>query len=309
MKVDNFAITNFQTCPARYFLRIRQGWVPIRRRAALGFGGVVHAGIATYYREAGATEHRAAAAVQSVIDNWPENMPVDDFRTREKAIEVIVNYAREYPAENFLIIGAPENPLVEQAFTIDTGMFVECQECFMYAGPDDWREGKCSNCGQELEPILYGGILDAGIDFGGKAYVFEHKTTTQLGSTYFHQFRPNNQVTGYHWALSKLTSMKVGGALINAIGIYKAQATRFERHITNRFAIDIERWLGEIRYWCNKIKECERTGQWPMVSGSCTLYGLCDYHNVHVLSDETEQGKRLEIEYARSEWNYEARDD
>lgn len=305
MIVDNFALMLFQTCPAKYFLRIKQGWVPIRRRAALGFGGAIHAGLAEWYRTG---DH--VASVGRLVEVWPEGMPVDDYRTREKAAQTLLEYFKEYPQESFKIIGFPEDPLVEKAFTIDTGMFLECQSCQIgYASDDDYRTGKCSNCNEPLEAVLYGGVIDAGIDFGGKAYVFEHKTTSQMGTGYFLQFKPNNQVTGYIWGLTGLTSMKVGGALVNGIGIYKASPTKFERHITNRAQVEIDEWLVHVLVTCNEIKRCERTGVWPWRTMACTLYGLCDYHNVHVLAHEAERDKRLEQDYVRSHWNHEERDD
>lgn len=304
MIVDNFALTLFQTCPAKYLLRIKQGWVPIRKRAALGFGGAIHAGLAEWYRTGSQKQ-----AIEKLVQIWPASMPVDDFRTREKAAQTLLDYFKEYPQENFKVINAPEDPLVEKAFTIDTEMFLECQPCAMYSGHDDWATGKCSNCGEPLEPILYGGVIDAGIEFAGKVYVLEHKTTTQMGSTYFLQFKPNNQVTGYIWALGQLSSSAVGGAMINGIGIYKASATKFERALTNRAPAEIEEWLLHVRETCNEIKRCERTGVWPWRTMACTLYGLCDYHNVHVLAHEKEREKRLEQDYVKSTWDHESRDD
>lgn len=302
MIVDNFALTLFQTCPAKYLLRIKQGWTPIRRRAALGFGGAIHAGLAEWYRTADPKK-----AIEKLVELWPANMPVDDFRTREKAAQTLMEYFREYPHEGFKVIGFPENPLVEKAFTIDTGMFLECAQGCPWNDGDE--AGTCQNCGTSLEPIQYGGILDAAVELSGKAYVLEHKTTTQMGSTYFLQFKPNNQVTGYIWGLSELSSVVSGGAIINGIGVYKASATKFDRHVTARSEHEVREWLSHVRETCNEIKRCERTGIWPWRTMACTLYGLCDYHNVHVLATENERGKRLDADYVKSEWNHEERDD
>lgn len=281
MIVDNYALTMFQTCPAKYLLRMKQGWVPIRRRAALGFGGAIHVGLAEFYRTGKKEE-----AIKRLVDRWPQNMPVDDFRTREKAVTVMLDYFQEYPSENFKIIGFPDAPLVEKAFTIDTGM-----TCF------------------DGEPILYGGILDGGIEFSGKVYALEHKTTTRMGDDFKLQFKPNNQITGYIWGLSQLTSLAVGGSMINAIGIYKAQSTRFDRILTSRTPAEIAEWLENVRHTCDMIRRCEKEDFWPWHTPACTLYGLCDYHNVHVLAHPAERQKRLEQDYVGSEWNHEERDD
>lgn len=309
MKIDNFALTMFQACPAKYLLRIREGWVPRRRRAALGFGGGVHVALAKWYSTPGEPAERAKTAIEAMVAAWPENMPTDDYRTREKAVQVFLDYIKTYPQEQFEVVGYPDIPLVERAFTLPTGRYLECDECGLYMDPEDEYSGVCSNCGQPLEPVEYGGIIDAGVTFGDQVYVLEHKTTSMLGPTYFYQYKPNNQVTGYIWALSQLTSKKVGGAVINAIGAFKSSPNRFERNITNRFPAEIKEWLDHVVITCNEIKRCERTGVWPWRTGSCMQYGMCDYHSVHVLAEPAERIKRLEQDYQLDQWHYEERDD
>lgn len=304
MKIDNFALTMFQTCPAKYLLRIQNNWTTRRKSAALGFGGAFHEGLAEWYR----TKSRSKALV-AIDEAWPANLPIDDWRTKAKCVETMLGYVREYPEETFSIVGAGSgNPLVEVTFTLPTGMFLPC--------PGHWedtseaiymRESKCWICSGERELIEYGGIFDALVEASGMVYVLEHKTTSQLGSYYFRQFKPNNQVTGYVWGASVLSGRKVGGAIINAIGVYKSSASKFERQITTRTPGDIELWLRSVFATCVQIKDCQTRGAWPMHTGSCTMYGACEFHDVHVLSTETEQQKRLEQDYVQDEWIYEER--
>ena len=301
MKIDNFALTMFQSCPAKYQLRIKEGWTSRRKSGALGFGGALHEGLAEWYRT-----HDKVKAVEAVVKSWPANLPIDDWRTREKCVEVMVQYMKAYPDEEFKIVGAPANPMVECTFTIDTGMFLSCIECRI-----DWDPAVgntvCLACGQPLEPIEYGGIFDGLVEFNGSMYVLEHKTTSQLGAYYFDQFKPNNQVTGYIWGGSQLAGQRVGGAIINAIGIYKASATKFERQITTRSDDSIKEWLTNLRNVCEMIRECEIRHHWPMSTPACTMYGKCEYHQVHVLSTFNERQKLLEQDYVKDEWLYENR--
>jgi len=279
--IDNFALELYQSCPALYLLRIKRRLVPIRRKAALGFGGAMHAGMAEWYRT-----HDKVMAVKRIVEVWPQGMPADDFRTREKCVQTILDYCIEYPDESFKIIGWPDAPLIEKAFTIDTGM-------------------KC----EDGEPILYGGIIDLGIDFNTLAYPVEHKSTTRLGDQWALQFKPNNQVTGYIWALKQLSTMKCNGAMVNGVGIYKASPTKFKRHLTSRSDTEIQFWLNNVRKVCNDIRRAEATGEWEWRTRNCTMFGQCDYHNVHVLGTEVEQEKRISTDYVISEWNHEERDD
>lgn len=322
MKIDNFALTMFQACPIKYYLRMKQGWTTRRKSAALGFGGAIHEGLAAWYR----TGDKAKALV-AINDAWPLNSPIDDYRSKEKCIQVMIDYLKTYPTETFKVVGAPENPMVECTFTLDTGMYLSCRDCGPVEGawtakyiafgrefaaqyPEDMSvalHGRCRSCGEPLEPIEYGGIFDGLVEFSGSVYVLEHKSTSQLGSYYFNQFKPNNQVTGYTWAAGLLSGRRVGGAIINAFGVYKTGATKFERQITTRSAADIAEWLNNVQRTCEMIRACELAEHWPMFTQSCTMYGACEFHGVHTLGSETERQRMLEQDYIREEWVYEQR--
>lgn len=301
MKIDNFALTTFQACPIKYKLRIKEGWTKRGKSGALGFGGALHEGLAMWYKT-----HDMQKSLVAITESWPTGLPADDWRTREKCLQVMLEYIKQYPQEAFRVVGFPDNPMVECTFTLDTGMFLRCEQCAV-ADTSDYHDAFCSSCKEQKEPIEYGGIFDGLVEHSGTVFVLEHKTTSQLGSYYFNQFKPNNQVTGYVWAAGLLSGQRVGGAFINAIGIYKASKTKFERQITTRAPVAIEEWLNNVRVTCEMIRECERTGHWPMFTGACTMYGACEYHPVHVLNTETERSKMLEQEYVLSEWAYEQR--
>lgn len=315
MKIDNFALTMFQACPIKYFLRMKEGWTTRRKSAALGFGGALHEGLAAWYRTGD-----PGKALLAIADSWPANSPIDDYRSKEKCLKVMAEYIKSYGQESFLVVGAPENPMVECTFTLDTGMYLSCMKCGPEAGQwfGKWvAAGKdivlhdsnphCMNCGDQLEVLEYGGIFDGLVDFSNSVYVLEHKSTSQLGSYYFNQYKPNNQVTGYVWAAGQLSGRRVGGAIINAIGVYKVGATKFERQITTRSANDIAEWLNNLQHSCEMIRACERSAYWPMFTTSCNMYGACEFHSVHVLGSPTEREKLLEQDYIREEWVYEAR--
>src|SRR5512138_1575561 len=303
MKLDNFALVAHQTCPAKYLLRIEQGWTVRRKGAPLGFGGALHAGLAEWYRGKG-----LAAAINAIHKEWPAEMPVDDYRTESKCVETMIAYARNYPTESWKVVGAPDNPMVEVSFSLDTGMFVSCYKCGATAGEPD-PDGRCYNCGEPCEPIEYGGIFDGLADFANQLYVLEHKSTSRMGNYYFTQFKPNNQITGYIWAGEKLTGKRVAGALVNAMGVYKASATKFDRHITTRNEADIAEWLQSVKAGAEEIQQHKRTGVWPLRTSACTLYGLCEFHSVHVLSYPNEREKRLQNDYVMEPWDYERRDE
>lgn len=302
MKVDNFILSTFQACPLKYKTRILEGWTGRTKSAALGFGGALHEGLAAWYRTKDKSE-----AIKAIHEAWPANSPVDDYRNEAKCISVMVEYMKRWHEEAFSVVGAPSNPMIECTFTLDTDMYLSCFDCGTVAGPWPVDENTCPNCGKPLEQIEYGGIFDGLVESGGTPYVLEHKTTSQLGSYYFNQFKPNNQISGYVWAASKLSGRRVGGAIVNAIGVYKSSATKFERQLTTRSEQNIYEWLDNVRNICEQIQECKRLNVWPMHTGACTLYGQCEYYSVHVLNTEVERQKMLEQQYVRDEWDFESR--
>lgn len=304
MKIDNFALSMHQSCPEKFRLRIKEHWASKGKSAALGAGGAVHSGLAVWYKTGD-----PVAAIQEIEKVFPSGQPVDDYRTQRKCMEVMAEYIKHYPIENFRVVGAgTANPMVECSFTLDTSMFLNCEKCFPYPHADKFAS-VCENCGGEREPIQYGGIFDGIIEYGPHVYVLEHKTTSQLGSFYFNQFKPNNQVTGYVWAAGLLSGKKVGGALINAIGMYKTQGTKFERTISTRNDYAIKRWMETDVYGtCIEIQHHLITDQWPRRTQSCTMYGRCEFHDVHTLDDPSSEQKLLEQNFIRQVWDYEDRD-
>lgn len=317
MKLDNFMLSTHQTCPSKFDLRFNENWTVRRKSAALGFGGAIHAGLAEWYRwgpNSGSRHvvsgnltnpnERLDRAINAIRDAFPADHPVDDYRTLGKCIEVMNDYARVYPAESFRVLGLDEGkPMVEQTFCLLTGLYLSCFIC----GPDHHDPaGVCPNCGEPLEAIEYGGIFDTLVDFQGQIYILEHKSTSMLGSTYPLQFKPNNQVTGYVWGASGLSGRPVSGTIVNAIGVYKSSATKFERFITSRNKTDIDEWLKDVRAVAEEIQHHRRTGYWPRRTAACTIYGTCEYHGVHSLTTEFERQKRLESDYVKSNWNFEA---
>lgn len=303
MKIDNFALQTFQDCPWKYNLRIKKGWTPRAKSAPLGFGSCMHEGLAAWYKTGS-----KAAALAAIEESWPLGMPSEDYRNKTKAVSVMLDYTKKYAAEGFSVVGAPDNPMIEKAFTLDTGMFLSCIKCGPVAGAWDMEHGDtCPNCEEPLEPIEYGGIVDGIVEFSGKVYILEHKTTSQLGSQYFYQFHPNNQVTGYIWGARGMSGRRVGGAIINAIGVYKASPTKFEREITTRSDSELEEWLENIRCSAELLWQCEREDTWPTHSRMCTMYGRCEFHSVCVLAEPADREKMLQSAYRLERWDHEDR--
>jgi len=279
------------------------------KSAALGYGAVIHEGLAEWYRggmQGLSIRSRLDAAIEKIREKFPVDHPVDDHRNLNKAEELMRAYVNTYPGENFEVLQ------VEVPFTLDLGLrLLLCSNC----GHDHdvigvhWSAEHCAKCGSELEPIEYGGILDAVTAFGPVLYVLEHKTTSELGSLYFRQFETSNQVTGYCWALNQLSSRNVAGANINALCTTKSGRIVFDRATTNRAPEDFVTWKRHIQIECGGLARNIMTDTYPHRTEHClTKYGLCPYHGVCTLATEAEQDRALETYYEQRPWDHELRD-
>jgi hypothetical protein len=289
-------------------------------------GGAIHLGLAEWYKGNGLD-----GAIAAIEAGWPVGMPVDDYRTLEKAKDVMKGYVKQYPMESWKVVGAPAQPMVEQVFTLPTGMYLPCTgygasdpcgfkpdsivEAVEWLRTPDFEnpwgineDNTCPNCGAILESIDYGGVIDLIVEMGNQLYISDHKTTSQLGSYYFYQFKPNNQISGYVWAAGQLSSRPIGGAFINAIGIYKVGATKFAREFTSRTATNIREWLVNLWHSCVELRHHEQMGYFPMRTRACTMYGTCQYYEVHSLASEDERRRMLEQSYVQRKWDWETRD-
>lgn len=314
MIIDSTSLTTFQTCPTKHDLQMRQGYKSRYGSPALTFGGAIHAGAAEWHKGRG-----EIAALMAIEEAWPANYNVDDFRTKGKAIDVMRGYIRRYPSENFQV------KMVEVPFLLDTGMWCDCTNCIWkgdipespaikVAAPSWLYDEKvftgweCPICQHPVESIEYGGIFDGLIDFGGQIYILEHKTTSVMGSTYFNQFRPNNQISGYVWAGQQLSGSPVSGALVNAMGVYAKGETKFDRQIIGRTTDEIIEWKRNIQTVCSEIARAQHAKRYEMRTVSCTMYGKCTFLEVCQLGHQKERDRLLEQEFIVDKWDFQAQD-
>lgn len=328
MKVDNTMLSTFDDCMLKYKESMEDHWSSRFQGGALGHGIAIHAGLAAWYQgllDGKSKNQRIDEGIAEIQRTWNPEHPRDDYRTLERAQKLLLKYIETYPQESFKIL-AVEVPF---AVPLTPPAWLDCANSFLvrddnyphfvipYIGEPRWNcpgksdaAGLCGHCGRECEPIEYGGIYDLLVQFGASTiYVVDHKTTSQLGSTYFLQFNPNNQITGYVWGAEQLSGRKVAGAIINAMCLTTAGNMKFERDMTARTPADLAEFRSDVIWKCNAIAQARRTGVWPKSTSMCQgKYGMCGYHSIHVLADEGERQLRRETDYVKRVWDFENRD-
>lgn len=295
--IDNTALATFMECPRKYYysmhLNRRKGGL---QKPALSYGTTWHAILEAHYKTGG----NVAAVKEAAIASWQPHDNPDDHRTLERALKAYVGYLGrwgDHEADskgNGVTVGFPSNPVVELATEI-------------------WWPGA-------LHP--YAGKIDRVFELQGLYYVEDHKTTSALGSNYFYQFDPSNQMMGYAVLAQELTGLPIAGVRINAHGVLKTQ-DKFERKIVTYSQPRLAEWKKNYNNWIQRLErsmaaidhdalhpdnpegdiEAVLLDAFPHQFNACAAkYGMCQYVEV-CTSPPHLRSKILDFEFEEQPWD------
>jgi hypothetical protein len=126
------------------------------------------------------------------------------------------------------------------------------------------------------DPILYVGRSDMVAEWNDGIYIFDDKTTSQLGASWSRQWDLRSQFTGYCWSALE-NGIPVKGAIIRGVSILK---TKYETQqaVTYRPEWQIKRWMEQLLRDITQIKRNWEEGYWDYnLAESCNHYGGCAY--------------------------------
>lgn len=287
---DGTSLELAQTCLRKYYYTMIRGIKPRRESVHLLFGGLYATALEHFYkyRALGQSTDEALREVirEALIGSWnyedcsqcggdgqlgddldcgacdglghqslgPKHFD-DTKKTRVNLIRTIVWYIEQFgdETEDGIKTYHLQNgkPAVELSFTLEL---------------DD--------------ELLYCGHLDRVVDFGGHLYVMDQKTTGgTVGTYYFDQFSPNNQMSGYSWAGQAILGSPVRGVIIDAAQI-AINFTRFERGITTRSKDQLEEWYDSALWTIKLARQATALNQWPMNLSACGNYGGCPFRQL-----------------------------
>lgn len=150
-----------------------------------------------------------------------------------------------------------------------------------YSGQDKaWQVlGTEINDTFKIQDMEYTVKIDLIIKENENVYVVDHKTTkTNRKSTYFQQFEPNTQVTGYT-AYCQSKYGQCSGFIPNVMFVgfrerkYKGEEAgfhcEFERAIINRYPQQIEDFKVNVMDVVKQIEDCRIKNYWAKTEGNC----------------------------------------
>jgi len=149
------------------------------------------------------------------------------------------------------------------------------------------------------DPILFTGRADMTVRLGGQGcwmefqksphkymldqwpkYIFDDKTTWQMGKTWAKQWSYRGQFMGYVWANNQLAHEeheKAVGAIVAGAGIQKT-LTKNDRAIVDFPQWKIDDWYDTTMYVLERMIKCWHDNKWAKQwDDSCIAFGGCEY--------------------------------
>jgi hypothetical protein len=269
-----------KTCPRLYQYTIIEGWGSRDESLHLRFGIEYHTALQDYaISRAGGTAHEDALreTIRLLHDRvWDWNPDrssrAGKYKNRETLVALVIDYLdhfREDPAETFILEDG--SPAVELPFKfeLDWGPQAELNNESPIGTPT------------AHEPYLLCGHLDAVVNFNDHLYVMDRKTSLYtLGTNYFSQWSPSNQMTLYTLAGKIMLNQPIKGVIIDAAQVLLEKPNAFQRGFTYRTDDQLDEWLVDLRHWLHNAETYAANNYWPQNDTSCDKFGGCKFREV-----------------------------
>jgi hypothetical protein len=284
---DSTSLGWFKECPRKYYLSMIRG---LRGRAVeqsvhLRWGGLYHSALEKYDRLTFEGIERAQA-IRDVIrylltETWDADKGEPtafehNTKTRPNLVRSVLWYLEFFRNDNAATVRLSNGrPAVELSFRL----------------PID-------------DGIILCGHLDRVVHWpqGGGDFVMDRKTTSSaLGSYYFDQFKPDNQMSLYSFAGAAILSAPIKGVIIDAVQV-GVTFSRFARGLTYRSQPELDEWLDETYRWIQKVHTAVDEDFWPANDKSCHHYGGCVFRKVCGAAPQVRE-QILESDYEVRPWN------
>lgn len=294
---DSTILGAFKTCPRMYQYLYVDFWGRTDESVHLRFGSEYHTALQDYdLSRAAGIKHDDAVfdVVKALLERTADYAPDPDtkpgkYKSREMLLRCVIWYLDEHrddPAKTY--IKADGKPAVELSFRfeLDWGPNQDgVGEIVEVSGPNGSTEYM-----KKLDfpqPYLLCGHLDSVKELNGSLFVMDHKTSmTTLGSYYFDQWSPSNQMTLYSVASKVILDAPVKGVIINAAQLMLdfdktgEPGARFVRGITYRTPDQLNEWLEDLRYWLEVAEAYAVADYFPMNDTSCDKFGGCRFRSI-----------------------------
>jgi len=269
---DSTSLGAFKTCPFKYFLQNILGYTG-KRKDALVFGIAFHTSMQFYhYAKAEGQSHDDSIihALRKGMESFTEEC--------DSGIRIYTSEQKERTLYSLLrAVVWHLDYFTDNGFKEDS-----CSTIILSSGKPaaelSFRFTPELELPSTFTSIMFCGHLDHVVEQQGSIYVKDYKTTKQLGSRFFDQFNPDNQMTLYTLAGNVVFDLPVKGVIIDGIqlGVHYA---RFQRGYSHRTKAHLESWMEDTEFWLHQAARCASQAHWPQNDKACNMYGGCEFRS------------------------------
>ena len=297
---DSTSLGLFKTCPRLYEYTMIRGYALKVENLHLRFGIEFHSALQEYdfARSEGFSHDEAVWEAMFGLQRrlleqaLPEgNEKATKYKNADSLRQLVIDYLDYYEndhAKTFIM--ANGKPATELSFRFELDF-----------GPSMSLQGTMFTVeGEQIDaavPFILCGHLDRVVDFNGQLMVLDHKTTTTtLGSYYFDQYEPHNQMSLYTLAGKIVLNTVVKGVIIDGCQIMLEGENRFVRGFTYRTPDQLDEWMDSLSMTLGYAESCATQNYWPMNDTACDKFGGCKFRGICSKSPQV-RDKFLEMDF------------
>lgn len=271
-----------KTCPRKYQYSVIDRWGSRDESIHLRFGIEYHSALQDYAisRAKGIKHddaiHDTIRELHSRVHDWDVDRTgrAGKYKNRETIASLVIDYLDHFvddPAETFILDNG--EPAVELSFRFAL----------------DWgphhivirSDGKIHEEIQHLQPYLLCGHLDRVVSFHDSLYVMDAKTSiSTLGSYWFDQWSPSNQMSLYSLAGKIILNQPIKGVIIDAAQVLLEKPNNFARGFAYRTEDQLTEWLSDLQYYLHQAETYATANYWPQNDTACNKFGGCVFRDV-----------------------------
>lgn len=292
--IDNSSLENFEVCSRLAEYHLVESREPATPSPALSFGGALHKGLEIIYRH-GISESSISIAKDVIQQHFFKHPTApDEYRSVDFCLRVLDGYLAMHPVELFSIVNDAVGPWVERSFRLPLGA-LDINATVPYPWQQLCTEKPHTNCinlpgaseGFFIGKIyiLWTGRIDMVIDWDGKTWVLDHKTTSRGGESFYDDFYLSQQMIGYTWAGQQLLNRQIAGVVVNAFEVRRptktGNAITYNRRRYEYTPEQLTEWEHNTLTLVTDFLHHLRRGYFPMETKWCFgKYGKCKYFDI-----------------------------
>jgi len=298
MDIDNTSLEHFAVCARSAEYRLVHSREGTAGTAALAYGSAKH--LYLEHRLRGGSVAEAEQLMVAALPATPDDPA--NWRTATHAVDSMRGYENWWHAAPIEPVVLGGEPLVEVGFrlplcevAIGSGALSYQRLRSLLTNPGD-----CPVV-PSLVRVYWTGRIDVVAPFLNDLYVWDHKTTSMAGPSFYDEFQLSSQMHGYVWSARHLwPSLGIKGLRVNAI-IGRAPsktgvAHAYERQTYVYSEEHLAEWHRDTQTLVSDFLSHLLRGYFPKQTRWCIgRYGTCQYHSVctsvpesrHIVLDST----------------------